>query len=454
MKRAIAWYPPESFTKFELSRNAPAPAAWLRLLSAVSILALALVALATTSFAQRGGSRSTPGGSQSVTQNVASASHVSEDVRISNNEERFTSSTKASIPSESKGATAELLLESAGEQSENLPVASHSAPRTEFHFESAETESVDKQAPASLSPATIYPREVVVGFPPPPAESEIASKTLREGRPAVTDQRNELSAESPQHGAAPHAGAPIRGGGPIRSAPVTTARPGAAPPGSIRGMRFTPPVRPRSTARPFSFLETPRATGAPHVFGPRRGRPRFFGGFGFFPFGFEFPFFAFGFEPECNPFWAWPWAFGCATFGYWNGYDTGLYGGINANVLPPEEQPEIEQPPEEPETFTYIPPAEPSSPEEIEAEKILVVLYMKNGAVYAVTNYWIADGKLHYLTSYGGENAIDLKDLDLQKTVDVNASRGVEFTLKPAPTHKEQKPQPPPNQPNPPGWWD
>jgi len=79
---------------------------------------------------------------------------------------------------------------------------------------------------------------------------------------------------------------------------------------------------------------------------------------------------------------------------------------------------------------------------------------MKNGAVYAVTNYWIADGKLHYLTSYGGENAIDLNDLDLQKTVDVNASRGVEFTLKPAPTPKEQKPHPPPNQPNPPGFWD
>ena len=33
--------------------------------------------------------------------------------------------------------------------------------------------------------------------------------------------------------------------------------------------------------------------------------------------------------------------------------------------------------------------------EEIEAEKVLVVLYMKNGAAYAVTNYCAADGKLH-----------------------------------------------------------
>jgi len=33
--------------------------------------------------------------------------------------------------------------------------------------------------------------------------------------------------------------------------------------------------------------------------------------------------------------------------------------------------------------------------EEIEAEKVLVVLYVKNGAAYTVTNYCAADGKLH-----------------------------------------------------------
>jgi hypothetical protein len=36
----------------------------------------------------------------------------------------------------------------------------------------------------------------------------------------------------------------------------------------------------------------------------------------------------------------------------------------------------------------------------------------------------------------------------VQKTVDVNASRGVEFTLKLAPEQKPQNPQPPPDQPN------
>ena len=42
-----------------------------------------------------------------------------------------------------------------------------------------------------------------------------------------------------------------------------------------------------------------------------------------------------------------------------------------------------------------------------------------------------ADGKLHYVTIYGGKSDIDLDRLDVQKTTDQNASRGVTFTLTP-----------------------
>ncbi|MGH9726444.1 MAG: hypothetical protein ACRD41_15385, partial [Candidatus Acidiferrales bacterium] len=52
----------------------------------------------------------------------------------------------------------------------------------------------------------------------------------------------------------------------------------------------------------------------------------------------------------------------------------------------------------------------------------LFVLYMKDGSSYAVSDYWLGGGKLHYVTSYGGENTIDLAQLDVQKTVDVNAA--------------------------------
>ncbi len=60
-----------------------------------------------------------------------------------------------------------------------------------------------------------------------------------------------------------------------------------------------------------------------------------------------------------------------------------------------------------------------------------VLLYLKDGSVFAVTKYTVSDGKLDYTTSYGAQNDIDLDLLDLQKTIDENAARGVTFTLTP-----------------------
>lgn len=222
-----------------------------------------------------------------------------------------------------------------------------------------------------------------------------------------------------------------------------------------RGYRPVAPTRGQPSATPvISAPSVPRTTPAMHpvvirplhqiqnrpalwFLSPQRTtddsilwRRRFRGGFGLGFFGFGLPL-GFGFGPDCNPFWAEPWAFGCDTFGYFDGFGGGLY-----ETEPPQSS---EEPTEEPETSIFVPPPESSSPEEIQAEKILFVLFMKNGAVYAVTNYWIADGKLHYLTSYGGENTIEMSDLDLQKTVDVNAKRGVDFTLRPRPDQDQHK---------------
>ncbi len=60
-------------------------------------------------------------------------------------------------------------------------------------------------------------------------------------------------------------------------------------------------------------------------------------------------------------------------------------------------------------------------------------LYLKNGAAFDVTDYWFADNKLHYVVTDGSEIAIDMDQLDLQRTVDENAKHGVQFTLKSGP---------------------
>ncbi|MGH9757531.1 MAG: hypothetical protein ACRD4M_07315, partial [Candidatus Acidiferrales bacterium] len=65
----------------------------------------------------------------------------------------------------------------------------------------------------------------------------------------------------------------------------------------------------------------------------------------------------------------------------------------------------------------------------------LFVLYMKDGSSYAVSDYWLGGGKLHYVTSYGGENTVDMAQLDVQKTVDVNAAAGRKFSLRVGPAN-------------------
>lgn len=62
-----------------------------------------------------------------------------------------------------------------------------------------------------------------------------------------------------------------------------------------------------------------------------------------------------------------------------------------------------------------------------------ILLYLKDGTMYTATDYWLADGQLHYVVNYGGENTVDIGQVDLQRTVDENAKRGVTVTLKPRP---------------------
>ncbi|MGO9639783.1 MAG: hypothetical protein ACLP1Y_00565 [Candidatus Acidiferrales bacterium] len=58
-----------------------------------------------------------------------------------------------------------------------------------------------------------------------------------------------------------------------------------------------------------------------------------------------------------------------------------------------------------------------------------VLLYLKNGAEFDVSAYWVEDGKLHYTLADGGEIAISIDQLDLQRTIEQNAKRGVYFNL-------------------------
>jgi hypothetical protein len=64
----------------------------------------------------------------------------------------------------------------------------------------------------------------------------------------------------------------------------------------------------------------------------------------------------------------------------------------------------------------------------------VTVLYLNNGYSVGVRAYWLENGWLHYLTTYGGENSVPAGEIDLQRTVDENAKNNVPFVLRPRET--------------------
>ena len=222
-----------------------------------------------------------------------------------------------------------------------------------------------------------------------------------------------------------HATAPHATTTPRTRAGVPGFRSSGPPPagfGAI-GFRFTPrPIRPR--------------TGLPIV-----PFPVFFGGpfFGFY--GGFWP--GFGFNslwwPGCDPLWGW--GYGCNASPY---YGYGLGGGYISPYSP-----SYVAPPE------YVPP--PAYPYSEEEARERPRLYLKDGSVYVVTDYWLVHGQIHFTTIEEGgaksvEHAIPFDDLDLQRTIDVNTRLGFRFVLRNAPVEQylqqnRPAPNPPPDAP-------
>jgi hypothetical protein len=211
-----------------------------------------------------------------------------------------------------------------------------------------------------------------------------------------------------------------------------------------------------------------------------------FGGFGFNRFGFGFNrfglgccSFGFGFGAPWgwgswwgpgwgwnawNPLWLGPWY---DPWWDWNGF----YAPPAINYSAPSYQPAYDQAPSDQSPYgqpnnelpSYSPPADSSSPPAnsrgnaagapqnppasqpptngAETASPDVLLYLKTGEVYSIRDCWLAGGRMHYTFSDGAENAVDIGLIDLQRTVDENAKRGVPFTLRP----DRSNPAPAPN---------
>jgi hypothetical protein len=77
-------------------------------------------------------------------------------------------------------------------------------------------------------------------------------------------------------------------------------------------------------------------------------------------------------------------------------------------------------------------PADDYSPTAV-VGKGFFLLVLKNGSSNAVTDYWLADGYLEYVSLDSTRSHVPLEALDLQKTVVANSRRGLPFVLRSAP---------------------
>jgi hypothetical protein len=199
----------------------------------------------------------------------------------------------------------------------------------------------------------------------------------------------------------------------------------------------------RMGALPRAPISRPPVFTGPRGFGPR---PAGFGprGFGFRAgrFGvfrrrvfFGAPFYRFGrglgyaslWWPTCGPSlgWGWGWGYDCYPLPYY-GYGFGGYGFENYAVPQVYESP------------AYFYGGE---------DRDLIWLYLKDGTGYAVTDYWVVNGQMHYSIFEDdpmkpAEHVVPLDELDLQKTIDVNTRRGFRMVFRNEPWQQYLKDHP------------
>lgn len=244
---------------------------------------------------------------------------------------------------------------------------------------------------------------------------------------------------------------------------------------------ITPPARRFASGTPFAGVAAFHPQFHSGGFGPRPciGPLNHCGIGGGFGFGFGSPFFSdpfffspfgFGFGPPCfsdggfqpcafGPFGGFaPFGLNWDVLGY--GYDFGngyFYSPAEAPPPPPSNAVETTPPANfsnESDQYPYMPPPErPIVPysgptQNNAAAQPVVKLVLKDGTVFDVNSYWLADGRLNYITTYNMQTSISIDDLDLQKTVDMNYKLGITFTLTPEPPGSSQPQQqsPPQNQ--------
>ena len=200
------------------------------------------------------------------------------------------------------------------------------------------------------------------------------------------------------------------------------------------------------------------------VFGPRGGRG--FGGWGFRGSGFGCWGCGFGWGFSWG--WGWPWTFGWGPAWGWPGpyydpwwwnpysyaYPAYPYDDYGPPYAPPASDdsdygdyysygPPYAPPPDADDSYGDSTAQSQSAPAtnyssdpgpttgNVAESMPTILLYLTDGTVYPATQYWVSGSTLHYVVAYGGESTVPIDQVDMRRTIDENAKRGVRFNLRP-----------------------
>ena len=126
-----------------------------------------------------------------------------------------------------------------------------------------------------------------------------------------------------------------------------------------------------------------------------------------------------------DPIWGWP---GYDYSGYTSGYapDYSYDGNYSSSTRPENYQSNdvVAAPVDEGYSASSPPDGKVEMP---------TLLYMKDGSVFAASDFWVEDGKLHYVLSTGAEKMVDLDQVDVKRTISENVDLGTQITFKPRP---------------------
>lgn len=146
-----------------------------------------------------------------------------------------------------------------------------------------------------------------------------------------------------------------------------------------------------------------------------------------------------GFNQVC--FFEPAWSLLCFSAGFdwfpfdWGfGEDTGStgdngYASDSADATEMTTAPPMDYGDEEPAANSPVPP-EPLRGLDLDPRFFLLIL--KNGTERIVTDYWLSDGYIEYVSRDGSRSHIPVDALDLDETVRNNAARGLSFVLRSA----------------------